>query len=276
VEFIEANYSCGGYCTLNKAIGSSRMSDMSIQNQVSSDLTSRCEYKTLDVMVNSDKPEKSWSHLSWPYSWFVKSSLLRKCFCLDDSELDDMKMEASFRDEFRNDMKIHMRGNDMNSVRNTLVDIYANTGYDMSNCRQQVMNLAEPLVEVHDRPESVPGKISILKRAEAASMASEVAGDQKRVRVVPRFVASVTFALRAKFGRLACTEANRLLIEREYLRVCRDSNVRHVDVAHHHQFVLNTYFNETLMDEIADVRVRIPAWLRAAFGRKPRAAPTVC
>jgi hypothetical protein len=97
-----------------------------------------------------------------------------------------------------------------------------------------------------------------------------------RVQVVPRFAAALTLALRAKFGRMAYHEANRLLIEREYLKVCRDANVRHCDIEYHRQFVINAYFNEGVTDELSTVRTRLPRWLRVAFGSVPNAAPTVC
>jgi len=97
-----------------------------------------------------------------------------------------------------------------------------------------------------------------------------------RVQIVPRFAAALTLVLRSKFGRMAYHEANRLLIEREYLKVCRDANVRHCDIEYHRQFVINTYFNEGVTDELSTVRTRLPRWLRAAFGNVPNAAPTVC
>jgi len=75
---------------------------------------------------------------------------------------------------------------------------------------------------------------------------------------------------------MAFHEANRLLIEREYLKVCRDANVRHCDIEYHRQFVINAYFNEGVTDELSTVRTRLPRWLRAAFGPVPNAAPTVC
>jgi len=94
--------------------------------------------------------------------------------------------------------------------------------------------------------------------------------------VVPRFAASVVLCLRAKFGNLQATEANRLLIEREYLKVCREGAVRNVDIVAHQQIMLNTYFGEGVLDEQNTVRARAPRWLREAFGSVPRVAPTIC
>lgn len=94
--------------------------------------------------------------------------------------------------------------------------------------------------------------------------------------VIPRFVAAVVTALRVKFGKLGNNEANRLLIEREYLKVCRETDIRNTDIATHQQWVMNTYFNEGIMEQLATTRVRLPGWLRRAFGEPPNAAPTTC
>ncbi len=109
----------------------------------------------------------------------------------------------------------------------------------------------------------------------AAENPAVVSEPVQRAMVVPKFAASVVLALRAKFGKLACHEANRLLIEREYLKLCRDTTVRNVDVELHRQWVINAYFNEGVTDQVATVRSRVPGWIRAAFGSVPNAAPAV-
>jgi len=95
----------------------------------------------VDVMKTSDKKRKSWSHLRWPYRWLVNSKVLRRIFCLDDTELDDVVLEAKIRDSIRNEMKLHIRGCDINAVKDTISDIYGSTGYDMSKyCAQSETN----------------------------------------------------------------------------------------------------------------------------------------
>lgn len=264
-------------------------------------------------MKTSDKKNKTWSHLSWFNRLLVNNRWLRVLCCYDDEHLDDIVLEAKFRDEFRSEMKSHIRGCDINAINEVVDDIFEETGYDMSKCqsRDQDALLASAVgVEVElrasrrDSNGRLSGSDAILMIGDGSTSqipdslseqpvascsesveggvvvypapARKAVGDHNRVRIVPRFVASMVFAMRAKFGRLASTEANRLLIIREYLRVCRDACVRHSDIAHHEQFVINTYFNESLTEEVATVRVRLPRWLRAAFGRTPIAAPTVC
>lgn len=95
-------------------------------------------------------------------------------------------------------------------------------------------------------------------------------------RVIPRFVAAVCCALRAKFGNMVGNEANRLLIQREYLKLCRETDIRNVDAATHQQWVMNTFFNEGVMEHLATTRGRLPPWLARAFGTSQVCAPTVC
>jgi len=95
-------------------------------------------------------------------------------------------------------------------------------------------------------------------------------------KVIPRFVAAVTCALRMKFGNMSGSDANRLLIEREYLKLCRETDIRNVDAATHHQWVINTFFNEGVMDHLATTRSRLPKWLAKAMGGSPKPAPTTC
>jgi hypothetical protein len=98
----------------------------------------------------------------------------------------------------------------------------------------------------------------------------------RKLCIVPRFVAAMTVVLRAKRGRLTFSEANRLLIERDYLMYCRQGGVRFADIVHHSQWVYNSYFGEGVYDEIPTARVRVPAWMRALLPQPVVTAPTIC
>lgn len=144
-------------------------------------------------------------------------------------------------------------------------------------------NASRVTVMVGDVPIDVTMDAPLVANVEAEAPAVENVVEQTPTpvesgvaMVVPRFVASVVVALRAKFGRLTTSEANRMLIEREYLRVCRDTSVRNIDVVMHQQFVVNAYFTEGIAEQVATVRVRLPKWLREAFGTVPSVEPTVC
>jgi len=198
---------------------------------------------------------------------------------LDDDLLEDVKLETYSRNACRDEMEKHATGRGNLALKESMQQIYVDTGYDMSSFgveeREAACLQSANLITKSKQIEQIEADSNIESTGPQVVQLQEPKIDG-RLRLVPKFVAAVVVALRSKFGMMAFTEANRLLIEREYLKTCRESNVRHCDIDMHRQTVINTYFNETLMDEIATVRVRLPAWLRRAFGRSPPAPPTVC
>lgn len=69
---------------------------------------------------------------------------------------------------------------------------------------------------------------------------------------VPRFVASVTNAVRSKIGqRPMGTPGNAELVEREALRIMRDYRVKQTDIVGHLPYIVRCYFNE-------DVQYKLP------------------
>jgi hypothetical protein len=80
--------------------------------------------------------------------------------------------------------------------------------------------------------------------------------------VVPKFVASVSLAIRAKIGTVSNTAANHLIVENTYIRLCREHNVRDVDIIAHKDFVLNCVFTERLFSEVSQSRRSLPQWLK--------------
>jgi len=85
---------------------------------------------------------------------------------------------------------------------------------------------------------------------------------EKVAKIVPRFVASMTLAIRSKLGRMEATDANLLLVQRKYLEICRHKHVRDVDRVSHQQRVLNNVFANDLFERSATVRRRVPRWVR--------------
>lgn len=146
-----------------------------------------------------------------------------------------------------------------------------------------------PSPDQEDRRIRITNELAVLCGAPSEDEETASAGDvsdvdiegehtecDHKARVLPRFVAAVACALRGKFGHMSGSEANRMLIEREYLKLCRETDIRNVDAATHQQWVLNTYFNEGVMEHLATTRSRLPKWLAQAFGSNPVAAPTIC
>ncbi len=93
-----------------------------------------------------------------------------------------------------------------------------------------------------------------------------------RVQIHTAFAADMVVLLRSHIGTAELSQANLLLVEREYHRVCRQLNVRYVDVAVHRQHVMNAFFTEDVFDVVGNTRSRIPRWLRTLLGHNvPRA-----
>jgi len=95
----------------------------------------------------------------------------------------------------------------------------------------------------------------------------EVSGPAVRIgHVLPRFVAACTLELRSKFGSLAPTDANKLLVEKTYLKLCKQHGVRQHDIAHHRQAVLTCFFTDTGEDAFVAARFTAPKWLLWLWG----------
>ncbi len=263
-------------------------------------LTTQRDIKLVNVMSVSDHPTKKWNHTSWWGRTLLRFPILRSICCLDDGNLQDVMFDIDIRDHTREAMKQHTDTVGYN-IENELMVIYKETGYDMGRCAEKVNEeLARQKAAAASGP-STDGvsdmkPITIMQNDISptnpstlmanTSNCSEPVNTQKisakvvkhrgRVQLVPAFIAATTMALKSKFGHMQASEANRLLIEREYLKLCREAHVRNTDMNHSRQFVLNTFFNETLMEEVALSRPRMPAWVRRLFAREQPVAPTVC
>ncbi len=83
-----------------------------------------------------------------------------------------------------------------------------------------------------------------------------------QVRLVPKLVAACVLELRCKYGVLSTDSANVMLIEKEYLKLCKRHRVRQFDIAKHRQFVLNVFFSDTGEYDVSLARARVPNWLK--------------
>lgn len=189
-------------------------------------------------------------------------------FCVHEDMLEQIKLESELRDKIRDEMSIHTSGVGTAAVTGCMKEIYNETGHDMFLATKAI----ESIILSAETPVQLDIQIGELGLANRCDVEPRT-----QVVVVPKFAAAVTLCLRAKFGTLALNEANRLLIEREYLRICLKSTVRNVDIVAHQQCIMNAYFMEGVLDQQNTIRSRAPRWLREAFGSVPLAtAPTVC
>jgi hypothetical protein len=100
---------------------------------------------------------------------------------------------------------------------------------------------------------------------------------ESKSRFTPRFVAAAVLVLRAKLGRLPNSDANRIVVEQEYNRVCRNANVRLVVINTHRQHVLNAYYTQFRHERVALSRKRLPKWVQQSMGyENPAVVNAVC
>lgn len=236
--------------------------------------------------------QSTWSKPKDIFGYLVRFKIMRVLMCVSDEMYYELEQECAVRDAIRTQMVTHTVGTGRDAIMQSMRELYDTTGYDMSDFKNKDMchksREREGTVETQEEQEPdsdgiVFGDLPPVKADEEVQIqfGLDTVGKDSEVNkgdamVVPKFAAAVVLALRAKLGKLSPSEANRLLIEREYLKVCRDTTVRNVDCIMHQQFVMNAYFTEGITDQLATTRVRLPKWLRDAFGTVPNAAPTVC
>jgi len=59
-----------------------------------------------------------------------------------------------------------------------------------------------------------------------------------------------------------------MLVERKYNELCRKRGVRMFDAERHKQFVMNAFFNEDVLEQVALTRKRVPKWLNWCLDTK--------
>lgn len=95
-------------------------------------------------------------------------------------------------------------------------------------------------------------------------------------RIFPAFAADMALLLKCRLGPMELTNANVLLVNAEYHRVCRELSVRYVDQAAHRQHVVNAVFYEGVYDVVGQTRNRLPRWLRLLLGHPSPVVAAAC
>lgn len=198
-------------------------------------------------------PSKSgWANLK---SWLLRAVQTLGC-CGTPSQFRDLecyRTDELVRSRVRSEMRMHLgyegRGT---CVSNVIDTVLKDTGYDLSD-----MGTIRQANEGVKRTEAQWD--AYFKRIGVDPLAESHIGP---ARIVPKFAAACVLHLRAKLGVLSKSEANVLLVQRKYLEVCRKHRVRDVDTVLHQGFVMNAMFTESVLDDIASSRRRLPAWIK--------------
>lgn len=197
--------------------------------------------------------------------WVEESPVIQALCCLDGNELELNRMDRTVRACVREEMRMHLgyhAGEDC--VTEAISEVYRHNGYDLAN------------VEVVQENKGAARGLVVYDPAFAAWQRKR--GRQaRRVKVAPKFAAACVLHIRCKLGVLSPTEANVLLVQRKYLEVCRKHGVRDGDTIAHQQHVLNSFFTQSVLDDVGLVRRKLPRWVLALQGSEaPGASAGPC
>lgn len=218
-----------------------------------------------------------WSNLKrWALHKLEASPFLQLLCCVDANELALYRQGEDVRSHIREEMREHMGyANRDTCLLHAIDEVVLGTGYDLSNAgtiRDANKGVKRTMADwdKYFRKLGVSDPITYLRTADANS--------RRRACIVPKFAAACSLHIRAKLGALLPTEANMLLVQRKYLEICRKHNVRDVDTVLHQQLVLNAVFTESVLDEVATCRRRVPQWVRWLDSsiKVDHVSPTIC
>lgn len=170
------------------------------------------------------------------------------------SELECYRTDQRVRACVRAEMREHLGYESRETcVANAIDTVFRETGYDLADngsIRQANKGVKRTIKE---------WDAYFLRMGVDPLMLDRDVG--RRAKIVPKFAAACALHIRTKLGALANNEANVLLVQRKYLELCRKHGVRDVDTVLHQQFVMNTVFTESVLDDVAASRRRLPGWI---------------
>lgn len=221
------------------------------------------------IEITQRLPTKSrWASFKrWVLDQFEKYAVCGSA--ADFAELECYRTDEQVRACVRAEMQEHLGYESRETcVVNAIDTVFKETGYDLADMGS--IRLANKGVK---RTEKEWDAYFLRMGVNPLQPATD-----GKAKIVPKFAAACALHIRAKLGALENNEANVLLVQRKYLEICRRHGVRDVDTVLHQGFVMNAVFTESVLDDIAASRQRLPAWLRwleevPATGAVPR---TVC
>jgi hypothetical protein len=195
---------------------------------------------------------------------------------MDESQYEDIVHDAVIRDGVESCMEVHTEATEEDSLPVAKSAVYIKDGYDLGYEEQGFRKLMAQR-RTFEEWECLPQKLNVTPlELETAYRRLSTAPVETR-KISTKFIAVAATQLRVKLGRLAPNDANKLVCEMEYLRICRKGSVRATDIDVHRAHVLNAYFSSSAGDRVAACRARQPAWIKRALGYSiPGAGPDVC
>jgi hypothetical protein len=199
------------------------------------------------------------------------TGLFSCCF----GEREELKADETVRARIREAMSQYRAP----TIEGTIAQIEQETGYALSAKGTAVAPPPpdpDPGGSTPGVQEVYVGTVLVMQVPVAATATRQGVGKRppQTIRVFPAFAADMAMLIQSNLGTMVENDANILLVEREYHRLCRKLCVRLGDQASHRQHVINAYFREGIMDRVPLTRSRLPRWLVALGGlggvhRKP-------
>lgn len=199
------------------------------------------------------RPRKS----AWATAKRWLLDLIERCgACGSSDDFDDLAMyrrDEMVRKSIRTEMRLHMGADSRSTCVANAIDVtLRTTGYDLAD----LGTIRQANIGVKRTEKEWDAYFRMMNIDPLTTCRF------KQAQVIPKFAAACALHIRAKLGAMEANEANVLLVQRKYLEVCRRHGVRDVDTVLHQGFVMNAVFTESVLDDIASSRRRLPAWIK--------------
>lgn len=172
---------------------------------------------------------------------------------------DDLEADTQFRRAVLQCVDEALPSTDGSAIKAVVRDIACTDGYDICGT---LSDLARYDLDAVDKVFWEDRNISI--QDTAAYLNADVLPN--RTRTVPKFAAACVVTLKAKFGALERSNANFMVVQHAYLKLCKEHRVRQCDIVRHRQVVLNCFFGSNYDAQFAYARYNAPRWVKWLHG----------